>query len=308
MANTADRLLQGLKRRSIIPSSQPLFGNSDLLALADDVIRGKVVPLLIGIRQDFLVTTSLTPTVVNQAAYAIPYRAVGRTLRDLKMVDSGGSVRDLALLAIEDEHLFQAGGGSPHGFYFKGDKVVLVPPPQSALTSLEFWWECPPGRLVETSSASVVTGFTATTVTVDQVPTSITTGTNVDFIAAKSGNAPMAIDKAVTNVAGLTYTFAAGAIPADLAVGDYISVAQTSPVIMIPDECYPMLETLVSQRILNALGDFEGAQALGKDVSEEEKAIKMLLEPRIRGEATVIVNRRGLLRSARIPYRRGIIY
>ena len=308
MAKTSDRLLEGVKRRAIVPSSQPLFDDNDLLALADDVIEELMVPLLKAARQDFFVTTDEVTVVSGTRLYDIPYRSVGRTLRDLKLLNGTGFIRSLPKIAIEDEHLFQSSGGNVTGFYFRGDKIALVPTPTSSGFSLERWYELAPSKLVKVSDAAVVTGITATTVTVDTAPDTIATGTVIDFIQARSGNSLLAMDKTVTNVAGNVYTFAVDDIPTTLAVGDYVSVAQTTPVIMFPNECYPLLETATTRRALAALGDFEGADVLAKDEGEESKRLRALLEPRIEGEATVIINRRGLLRGTRSLNRRGFVY
>lgn len=307
MANTADRLLAGLKRRGIVPSSQPLYSDSDFLAVADDVIQESLVPLLLSIRQDYFVTSSNTPTVASQAEYDIPYRSIGRTLRDLKRVDQGGATKDMALIQIEDEHLFQS-SATTHSFYFKGDKIVVVPAPTTETMTLQMWWECPPSKLVKVDQAGEVTAKTATTVTVATAPSGILTGSVVDFVQGKSGNQLLAMDKTVSNAAGSTYTFATGDIPTALVVGDYVSLKETSPVIMLPNEAYPLLESLTAKRILMAIGDIEGARALDDAISNGEKNLKMILEPRVKGEATIIINRKGLLRSARLPYRRGVIY
>ena len=307
MAKTADRLLEGLKRRGIVPSSQPLFTDTDFLAVADDVIQESLVPLLIAIRQDFFVTTTSVTTTAARAEYDIPYRAIGRTLRDLKRVDSGGTTKDMALIALEDEHLFQS-SATTHSFYFKGDKIVVVPPPTTSTMTLQMWWECPPSRLVTEDQAGVVASSTATTVTLASVPSTITSGTKVDFVQGKSGNSLLAMDKTVVSVAGTTLTLASGDIPTSLASGDYVSAAETSPVIMLPNECYPLLESLTAKRILVALGDIDGGKILDDAIAAGEKNLKMLLEPRVKGEATIIINRKGLLRSARLPYRRGIVY
>lgn len=308
MAKTSDRLLEGVKRRAIVPSSQPLFDDNDLLALGDDVIEELMVPILKAARQDFFVTTDEVAVVSGTRLYDIPYRAVGRTLRDLKLLNGGGYVRSLPKIAIEHEHLFQTSGGNVMGFYFKGDKIALVPVPTASGFTLERWYELAPSRLVKTTDAAVVSGITATDVTVSVAPDTITTGTVIDFIQARSGNSILAMDKTVTNVAGNVYTFATGDIPSTLAVGDYVSVAMTTPVIQFPNECYPLLETATTRRALAALGDFEGADVLAKDESEETKRLRALLEPRIEGEATTIINRRGLLRGTRSVNRRGFVY
>lgn len=305
MSKTADRLLDGIKRRVVIPSSQPLLEDTDMLEVADDVIEQIIVPLLLSVRQDFLVTTPYEQaTVANQAAYDIPYRAIGRGLRDVKLEDANGAVRDLSMIAAEDAHLWTT--GSPIGFYFRGDKLVLVPAPTSTDLTLVMTYNLAPSRLVTLDQAAVVTGSTSTTVSVSAIPSVITTGTVVDFVEAKSGNSILAMDKTVANATGNTLTFAADAVPTSLAVGDYVSVYQTTPVLPIPNEAYPLLETAAARRILNMIGDFEGAKALAEEESDAEKRLKMLIEPRIQGESKKIINRNGLLKGRRMSWRRGI--
>lgn len=306
MAKTADRLLSGLKRRGVVPANEALYSDSDLLAIADDVIEGEIVPMLMGIRQDYFVTFTTQALTADVAAYDIPYRAIGRTLRDAKLVD-GTLTSDLTLESIEDEHLFST-SGTPVGFYFRGDKIVLVPAPSTATPVLKLWYNQRVSRLVKLDEAAVVVSATTTTVTVSSAISGITTGTVVDFVQAKSGSSTRAIDKTIQNATGTTYTFTSGDIPTDLVAGDYISVSETSPVIQLPDECFPLLETRTTQRILRALGDFEGAGALDRDANDEEKNLKALLEPRIQGENTIILNRNGLLRGAKTRNRRGVIF
>ena len=308
MAKTADRLLSGVKSRAIVPASQTLFDDEDILSFADDVTEQLMVPLLKAAREEYFVTFSVQAVTSGVRAYDIPYRAVGRGLRDAKLI-TGTLTRDLAKIAIEDEHMYtKAGSGTPVGFYFRGDKFVLVPTPSTGSMSLEFWYEMAPSRLVTTGSAAVVTGFTATTVTVSTAPSTLATGTVVDFVRGRSGNSVLAMDKTITNATGSTYTFAAADVPTDLALGDYVSVAETTPVIQLPNEAYPLLETATTRRVLAALGDFEGANVLQKDEDEETKRFKSLIEPRVEGEGTIIINRRGLLRGSRGLSRRGYTY
>lgn len=307
MVMTADRLLSGVKRRISMPASQVLMVDADILAVADDVTKAYLVPILVALRQDYFVTSSLTPMVADQAEYDIPYRAVGRGLRDLKMVDASESVRDLALISIEDAHMFVISTVT-HSFYFKGDKVVLVPTPADATSSLQFWWEQPPANLTTVSSAALITAISDPMVTVSTLPSTMIASTLVDFVKGTSGNTTLGYDASISSVASTTVTFAASTLPTGLAVGDYLSLAQTTPVIQLPNECYPLLESRTCRRILASVGDYDGARGLDDDIKEEEKNLKQLLEPRIQGEPKVILNRNGLLRGRRFASRRGLLF
>jgi len=75
----------------------------------------------------------------------------------------------------------------------------------------------------------------------------------------------------------------------------------------MPDECYPYLETETCYRILQAISDYEGAKFLMQDIEIELKNLKMLLEPRIKGEATKIIPRMGLARGSRSRWKWGFL-
>lgn len=304
MAKTGDQILTGIKRRITIPQSQPLLLNDDILAVADDVVQSRLVPVLISMRQDFFVTTKDVTIVANQVEYDIPSRAVGRTLRDLKRkVDGTGKV-DVTLVGIEDEH-FSALTGIPNQFYFKGDKVCLSPKPSGGGDILEMWYELMPSKLTTTDKAGRIVSIGTSDVTVSQVPSTLQIGTVCDIVAGQAGHSCKLLDSAITNIAGNVIHFSS--IPTNVAVGDYVTVAGYSPVMQLPDECYPYLETETCYRLLQSISDYEGAKFLQADIEVELKNLKMLLEPRIQGEATKIIPRMGLARGARSRWKWGFL-
>lgn len=300
------KLITNIKRRITMPANQRLMENSDILSICDTVIMEKMVPEIISLRQNYFVLTSDIALTSGVDTYSIPYRAIGRTLRDLKLKYSDGTKKDLTLIDIEDEHYLAVGISTPDSFYFKGDKIVLSPPPSSGFT-LEIWWEMPPSSLVDVTSSAKVLSVTGDDVTVDAVPSNLTISTQVDFISSIPGYSTYAYDRALTNIVGTTLSFATGSLSAlTITAGDYISLIETSPLVQLPRECMPFLETLASRRILQAIGDFEGLKMLGEDNDDDLKQMRRLLEPRIRGEATKIINRKGLLRG--VHNRNRILY
>jgi len=133
-------------------------------------------------------------------------------------------------------------------------------------------------------------------------------GVDIDFIQGKQGNRTFDYDVAITGSSSNTISFATDAVPDDLAAGDYIAVAQQSPVVQLPDDAFSLLETRLAHRILKSIGDYDGARNLDGDIAAEEKALKALLEPRIEGEPQVLINRQSLLRGRRFMPRRGLFY
>ena len=84
MAKTTTEFLASVKRRISMPAQQSLLDDDDILSLGDECLTAYVVPMLVSIRQDYFVYVQDTPLVSGQSNYDIPYRALGRSLRDLK--------------------------------------------------------------------------------------------------------------------------------------------------------------------------------------------------------------------------------
>ncbi len=301
MSVTADDLLARIKRRVTQPATQRLLDDADMLALANDVIREKMVPLHLSANQDYFVTTYIQPTVAGQATYPINYRAIARGLRDLKLVNAGNSQNtyNLRLIALEDEHLFSS-QSNPTGFYFTGDTITLLPTPVNADYNIKQFINLQRGALVTVANAAQITNITGTTLTVSSLPATMTAGIAIDFIQGTSGCSTLAWDQTITSNSTSSLTFAS--IPATLVVGDWIAIAQQSPLVQLPDESVPLLVTWTSERILYAVGDFDGADRLRGDAQLQEKDYLMIIQPRIEGERTKIVNRNGLLRARGFNY------
>lgn len=301
MTVTCDQFLVGVKRSITIPANQQLMTDQDMLDLGSDSIRDKMIPLLMSTNQNFFVTTYLQNLVVGQSKYPIHYRAVARGLRDLKLVNSTNNTMDLRLIALEDEHLF-ANQAQPVGFYFSGDSIMIVPSPIVAGTQLKQFFNLQPNQLVCTTDAAKVTAVAAGVLTCSSVPTTIIAGSVVDFVQGRQGCSTLGMDVVVTSVSGTQIFFTAADIPTDLIIGDYVALAQQSPVVQLPDEAVQLLETLTGMRVLQAIGDYEGAKSNQVSAMQQEKDLLKILQPRIEGESTKVINRNGLLRGRGMSY------
>ena len=309
MTTTCDQFVANVKRRVTIPASQALLSDLDILAFGDHQLRVKVLPMMTSLRQEYFVVKADYPVVQQQALYKIPHRSVGRTVRDLKMVDSTGNITlDLVQYAEEDvSFINNAGGFVRRGFYFRGDNIVLVPVPDLSTLTLEVWYELRPSKLVPVSYAAVVTSIAGNVITCSNISTQFTSQVGVfkvDIIDNQQGNSCLGFDLDCT-LSGSDFTFTAGALPSTIAVGNYIAIADTTPVVQLPDEVTVYLETLTAMRVCHAIGDFEGKQILEQEAEQEMKALQLLLQPRIEGETQKIINRDGLLRRSRFNFRRG---
>lgn len=310
MARTTDDLVSEIQLTGVFPSNQELLTPDRILAFATEQTQSKVLPIIQALNQEYFVTYDLISLQNNQQAYAIPTRALGRTLRDVKIQDTGGRERSLPLIKLEDLYYYTA-SSSPSGFYMLGDKIMILPPPVYASGySLKLYYLQRPGRYVTVSSCSKVLSvssdnLTFTTLTVDQVPTTFLAGTICDVIQGIEGNSTLAKDQPITNIAGTSITF--GLLSSAIGAGDYIAPQYCSPVLQFPEEGFGYLVAITTEKCLKALGDFDGAKAVSADAPEMKKFFESMIAPRIAGENIKVINRNGLLRGAR-GRGRGVLY
>ncbi len=294
---TADRLVSGVQRRISLPTNQALLSQEDILELADDMIRAHFVPMLVSLRENYFVTTIDQAITADQAEYDVPSRAAGLGLRDIKLRLSTTNVNDLLLIDVENEHEYGRESGTPQAVFFKNDQYVLRPPPADAPQVIEQWGDLRPSNLTLLANAARVSSISTNDVTVDAVPSVIAVASVIDFVRGKTNGRVLGLEKTVANIAGSVITFTAGDVPSALAVGDYISIKETSPILQLPDDCQPLLETYIARRCTGAIGDLEAKTDLSNDEKAELESLKVMLTPRIRGEQKKIVTSGGLLKG-----------
>jgi len=286
----SDELLASARRGASIPNDQNLFTDAELLAFADETIATSFVPMIMSLREEFFVKKENISCVANQAEYNIPPRAIGSTLRDLKLI-VGSERKNLIYIQPEVSHKY-ATSGEPIGFYMQGDQYVLVPVPTSASYSLEISYSFRPSALVPLASAGVVATIGSGLITVTSLPSGILTGVLVDCVSGSANYQNKGYNVAVTNVSGSTVY---GTFPSTLAVGDYVCLASTSPVIQLPLELHPAVAQSLQCRYLEAVGDYEGLRVAENRLQQQMTTARQLLSPRIEGEGKFIINRSGLI-------------
>jgi hypothetical protein len=94
-------------------------------------------------------------------------------------------------------------------------------------------------------------------------------------------------------------TFASGVIPSTLAVGDYLALAGTTPIVQVPKSVRSVVEQGVLCLALSALGD-------PKTKAAEEKLDKMkktsgMLTQRVKNSPRVVLNRYSPASMRRLP-------
>ncbi len=301
MSINTTEFIARVKRGVTVPANQYRFTDSDFLLMGDEEMESRLLPEITSVRQQYYVKHKRILIVADTASYKIPYRAVGRNIVDLKLVDSAGTfLRNLPMIQIEDKQAFTPiGGGDPRAFLIEGDNIVLLPTPTTSTTAyyLEVYYELKPSRLVPVEDCGTITAIDTVTgdVTISAANTNFAIGDVMDIIDGKTSNMNKAEDITNTNISGAVITFTAADLPSDIAVGDILTLSDESCMVQAPQEFIQCLVQSVICRILQAQGDFEALQSAYAEMDRRMAAAKSLLGNRVQQETPVVMNRRGLL-------------
>lgn len=168
-------------------------------------------------------------------------------------------------------------------------------------------------NLVYTTNGLEITGSTSFSIPTDtqsvvfsSIPSNIVEGALVDLLQTRPGHKFLNIDVSVPqdSISGSTIAFTAGSVPSDMVVGDYICLANECIIPQIPPDLHNGLAERASARILAALGDQAGLQAVNQKIAEIEKSQGFLVDSRVDGSPPKILNRFSPLRVFRTGSRR----
>ncbi len=299
---TSDELVSSIKVRARVPTSQQTFTEARIRKLCDEEISIGLVPKILKARENYYLKPYTLPIENGTYEYRIPSRAIGVKLKAVQLEDSSGNISPIPQIAYEDRGYYVNNSGSANApvYYIQNNSVILLPTPT---TSNQYTLHIPyfirPNTLVAVSAAGKIESIDsgANQVVVESIPSTFTTGTEVDIIKADGGFECVAIDQEMTNVSGTTITFAS--LPSGLAVGDYIALAGETPIPQIPAELHTLLSLRVTVTILESLGFVNEMKAAQAKLLEAEGATESLLTPRTDSNPKKINNRGGVLRRSR---------
>jgi hypothetical protein len=274
MNYTSTGLVSQIKRRALIPTSQNLFSDSDLIEILNEELQNRIIPYILSVREDYYLTYDEFTCDGTDTEYDIPTKAIGNKINQITLYTSNtddsyfGKIPRLTAGQIDDVF---------GGYYLESNKIKLYP---SAINSgtLRIYYYRRPSEIVATTRVSSVTLVTTnTSITIQTVPSGLTTGTNIDIV---NYNQPWDTKKEVTagtvvgSVIDLSDT-------SDILVGDYVCFRNESPFAQIPQDTIPLLIQAVVTRILEYMGDANGMQAAMLTYAQMESDNRALLSPRV---------------------------
>lgn len=293
---TSTAMVASVKRRAMLPNSQQLYPDSDIVRILTEELHADIVPLIMGVREDFFVHYYDQAIDTSVSEYALPVRAIGGKLRDVVLLNSDG--KEVGIPRVGQDQVKNQFNSYEYqnlrgcGFFFKDDKVVLFPD-SAAIGSFQLrmkYFRRPNNIILPSSAAKIAAIDTATKIiTFSTIPGSFTNLLTYDFIKGTGGFRSLSDDVApvLVNTAGKTMTLSS--IPTGLEVNDYVAESGFSPIAQIPYEVHNLLEQRAVIKALEGIGDQEGMRSAGDVYKDMAEKFITLVTPRADGSPKRIV-------------------
>jgi len=312
---TTVNLLADIIRKSFTPISQITFTNADLLDMADEEIQTSIVPFIMSAREEYLVDYKDYYIDGTTRAFEVPTRSIGAKLRDVTILinpenNDQPNERSLPELAAEDAVFNNNFNNflSLAAFFMRDNQVMLTPAASSfAGQTLRLYYFKRPSKLIQTTQCSQITSITNNTCIVNLIPTDFGSGNSITITAdvVKSNPAfkllTMDIALSIDSTTN-TITFPADLSTYNISVGDYICLANESPIPILPVEVHSLLAQSVAVKLLASLGDDKNFQIASDRLTTMKKSVLELISNRVEGANRKVISRFSTFNQS--PYRR----
>ena len=244
----------------------------------------------------------------NEAGeYEIPYRAIGNKLRDASLI-SGGTSYELSQVSIGSlpDYTNDVSTRSELDlFYIENNKLKLISPNRS-YSSIRIRYYIRPSYLTKVEEAGIISSLVqdtvagTLTVTISQVGKSFNSSSIFDIVGKLTPNkiknfdlTPVSFTSGTSGI--LVFNLADISNVDDIIVGDYVSLAEETPIPNIPTEMQPLLVQATAVSILESMGDFEALARAEKRMAEMSAATQFLVDDRVELAPKKIRPRHGTL-------------
>ena len=283
---TNDTLLTSIRFRSGLPSTtiDEYFDDANLYQLLNEELTSWLTPLVLEMRQEYLVHSIDFPFAGNNTFY-IPAQAVGGRLRCVRMTDGqhnpiGPQLEQIDIRDVRNTFIPGIWGA----FYIEDNALILIGNmPQGYFLRMDF--ETRLSTCVSATACAQITALSGSVVTCGGgFPAGYTNGAKVDFVAGDSPYTLLGTAVFPTPV-GNVATFAAALPSAEgrsVQVGDWVCLAGTSPYVGLPQEVTPLVAQYMATKVLEIKGDTD-IQVTQAKYKELLRQVKGVLGPRSLG-------------------------
>lgn len=238
---TGDDLLQNIKNRGGYPASAVVsLTDANIMTAATEELWSYIVPWIESANEEFFTDYVDIPLVAGQAAYTMPSRAAGQSLRAIKYVDVNGNENDpLVRIEMGDAQRYSSVSGNvPFGFWYSATSINVLPAPNTSTGCIRPYFARRPGALVNnvvtsslTTQVGIISSVTAGTITLNANHNGwpATAGT-VDLISATNPYGAIDLDVPVSTAVSGTATISVTAWSTGLGITKGQSVYANSQI------------------------------------------------------------------------------
>jgi hypothetical protein len=287
--NTTE-LIESVKDRAAMPTSQNLFTNERIARMLSEELETAILPMMLRIQEDFYLTyQDFAPSI---EIIPIPSDAIGQKIRSVGVYDDKGRLMSPLPRLDEVNQTVQFSAG----FIMENYSIKIVQPGSFPFNvTLRVHYYRMPNKLTLESNAARVSGrdLALNTVSVATIPASFTAGAIIDASSSKNPYNLRERGIEIIQVSGSSVEVADASL---IEVGDILTPTGTAFYPNAPTEIHKLLAQRVAVKTLESQGkasEMAGAMAVYKQM---ENDILYLLTPRSDGTAKKFTPGRGISR------------
>lgn len=279
MAWTTLDLLSAIKNTQMLPdASSGSMSPPVLLQFATEVLQLQIVSMILSAREKYYETYTDYAYSTAYASIPVPIRAVAGTISSAQFLYGF----DIVPLSVIDPSTVSTTltAQRPRAIYFQNNSIIPYPSPVSTFGTLRLRWFQRPNRLEQVSNCAQITAVNPLTGIVTCTPPSAWSTSNVfDFIPQNASQAtPYGLNSVVSAISSTSMTFSS--LPALAAVGDWIALAEYTPIPEIPFEFQTLLSQMTAKRALLATNDQIGLANATAAIAETASSAIQMITPR----------------------------
>ncbi len=267
-----------------IPLSNATFNAPEIINLGNRELQTSLISQILSAREGYyLKYVDYDPTLYPLGLFPIPPQAIGGALEAVQIVVDP-SIIPVNRLEQSEQFSTQAPTSTSYGYFIQGNLIQVLPAPTMGGV-LRIWFTRRPNTLTATSAAGYISAINGAVITVSALPSTFAVGTLVDLCQAQPTFDVLG-EREVAAISGTDVTLDAAVD--DLVIGDYLCLANQTPVPQIPVEFRPLLEQRVAVMIYELQGYLDKMKAAGDKLKRMEEDLFKLIAPRVHSQTKVV--------------------